>query len=288
MKTYLDCFACLLRQSLEAARFSGADEKGQKQVMMAALEILSNTDPASTPPQITSKIHQSVREITGNIDPYQEIKEKSTQEALTYYPRIKQLVLESEDPLTTAVKMSIAGNIIDYGLPDQIKLAEIIEQAVDQPLAINHMAELKTRLQKIPWLLYVADNAGETVFDRVLIELLNPLPVKYAVKGGASLNDATRKDALEAGIGEIAEIVDTGYPAPGIIPEYSSSEFLLLLENAPLVIAKGQGNYESLSEYGERFFFLLQAKCDVLARDVGVPVKSWIVKQGESKTQITH
>ena len=280
MKTYLDCLVCLSRQSLEAARFSGADDQGQKQVLMTALDILRNTDPTNTPPKITSLIHQSVREITGNMDPYQEIKEKSTQEALTYYPRIKQIVREANNPLETAIKMAIAGNIIDYGCQDEINLAEIIERVVRQPLEINDIAELKARLKQVPWILYIADNAGETVFDRVLIEELSPLPVKYVVKGGASLNDATRKDALEAGIGEIAEIVDTGYAAPGVILECSSPEFLRLLENAPLIIAKGQGNYESLSEYDERLFFLLQAKCEILGRDIGVPVKSWIIKQG--------
>ena len=281
MKTYLDCLVCLSRQSLEAARFSGADDQGQKQVLMTALDILRNTDPTKTPPQITNLIHQSVREITGNMDPYQKIKEKSTQEALAYYPRVKQIVREAHNPLDTAIKMAIAGNIIDYGRPDEINLAEIIEQVVHQPLQINDIAELKARLQQVPWILYIADNAGETVFDRVLIEELSPLPVKYVVKGGASLNDATRKDALEAGIDEIAEIVDTGYAAPGVILESSSPEFLRLLEYAPLIIAKGQGNYESLSEYDERYFFLLQAKCEILGRDIGVPVKSWIVKQGK-------
>ena len=284
MKTYLDCIVCLLRQSLEAARFAGADEEGQKRVLMTALDILYHNDPTSTPPQIASKIHQSVREVTGNMDPYQEIKERSTGEALSHYPAMKQLVQKASDPLTMAIKMAIAGNIIDYGRPDPIDLGKIIEQTTQQPLEINHINVLKSRLQKVPWLLYLADNAGETVFDRVLIEELRPLPVKYAVKGGASLNDATRKDALEAGLDKIAEIVDTGYPTADIIPECSSPEFLELLENAPLVIAKGQGNYESLSEYGERFFFLLQVKCEVLARDVGTPVKSWVVKQGGQTT----
>ena len=281
MKTYLDCFVCLFRQSLEAARFSDADEEGQKQVLFTTLEVLKNMDPTSTPPQLTSRIHQTVREVTGITDPYQALKEKSTQEALSLYPRLKQLVRKANDPLTTAIKLAIAGNIIDYGRPDEIDLVKIIEQSAQQSLAINHLPELIGQLKSVPWVLYLADNAGETVFDRVLIEELSPLPVKYVVKGGASLNDATRKDALEAGIGEVAEIVDTGYAAAGIIPECSSPEFLGLLEKAPLIIAKGQGNYESLSEYGDdRLFFLLQAKCEILSRDIGVPLKSWIVKQG--------
>jgi uncharacterized protein with ATP-grasp and redox domains len=126
--------------------------------------------------------------------------------------------------------------------------------------------------------LYLADNAGETVFDRLLSEVLN-VPVIYAVKGGPILNDATREDALSAGLGQVAEIVETGVDAPGTILSRCSEEFRQIYDEAEMVIAKGQANYETLSEQGSKVFLLLQTKCPVIARDVGVAIESIVLKQ---------
>jgi uncharacterized protein with ATP-grasp and redox domains len=127
--------------------------------------------------------------------------------------------------------------------------------------------------------LYLADNAGETVFDRLLIETLD-VPVIYAVKGGPILNDATQEDALAAGIGRAAEVISSGADAPGTILSRCSGEFRQLYDRSELIIAKGQANYETLSEEGARVFFLLQVKCPVIARDVGTPVGSIVLRRG--------
>jgi uncharacterized protein with ATP-grasp and redox domains len=135
-------------------------------------------------------------------------------------------------------------------------------------------------------LLYLADNAGETVFDRVLIECIQ-VPVVYAVKGGPILNDATVEDARMAEVDRSAELISTGSNAPGTILARCSKRFQRVFAKAALVIAKGQGNYETLSEQGSKVFFLLQAKCPVIARDLGVPVSGLVLRQGGGAGKIT-
>jgi uncharacterized protein with ATP-grasp and redox domains len=183
------------------------------------------------------------------------------------------------DPFDTALRLSIAGNIIDLGPAQRYDLWAAIERVLGQAFAVDHSERLRVALQACRQVLYLADNAGETVFDRLLIETLDR-PVVYAVKGGAVLNDATREDARAAGVHHVAEIVDTGSDAPGTILDRCSPAFRELFATADLIVAKGQANYETLSDAGPRVFHLLQTKCDVIARNVGVPVGSIVVVQG--------
>jgi uncharacterized protein with ATP-grasp and redox domains len=281
MRTYLDCYPCFLRQALEAARLARADDDQQKAVLDHVLRALGQIELQSTPPQIGNQVHRIVRQVVGNSDPYREVKEASTRKALALYPRLKAIVAESNDPLDTAIRLSIAGNIIDLALDQPYDLWGMVEQVVDQPFAVDDGAAFREALTGTRQVLYLADNAGETVFDRVLIETLS-VPVVYAVKGGAILNDATREDAVAAGLDQVAEVVDTGSDAPGTIMESCSKEFRRLYQEADVVIAKGQANYETLSEEGPRTFLLLQTKCPVIARDIGVPVGSIVLRQGAS------
>jgi len=177
------------------------------------------------------------------------------------------------------VRISIAGNIIDFALSDElVDLWATVERVLAAPLAVDDMAALRAALDTADRVLYLADNAGETVFDRVLIEAL-PLPVTYVVKGGPTLNDATREDALAAGLETCATIIDNGADAPGTILELCSEEFRQIYAAAPLIIAKGQANYETLSTAGPHVFCLLQVKCAVIGRDLGVGVGGVVVRQ---------
>jgi uncharacterized protein with ATP-grasp and redox domains len=287
MKTYLDCYPCLLRQALDAARMAGADERQQEVVLNRVLDLLMRIEPTSTPPEIGDRVHRTVRQEVGDSDPYRVVKETNTREALTLYPHMKALLASADDPLETAVRLSIAGNIIDSGPAREYDLRDVVKRVLAQPLEIDDGAVLREALTRTHQVLYLADNAGETVFDRLLIDVLD-VPVLYAVKGGPILNDATREDALAAGIDDVAEVVRSGSNAPGTVPALCSQEFRRLLGGAQLVIAKGQANYETLSENDGKFFFLLQAKCPVIARDVGVPVGSIVLKQGQPESHQTH
>lgn len=279
MKTYLDCYPCFLRQALEAARMAGADERQQKAVLNRVLDVLGQIEPSSTPPEIGDQVHRIVRQEVSNSDPYRAAKKASTRQALALYPRLKSLLAEANDPLEMGVRLSIAGNIIDLAVSEEYDLWGTVERVLAQPFAINDGVALREALSRARQVLYLADNAGETVFDRVLIEALD-MPVIYAVKGGPILNDATRDDALAAGVDRVAEVTSTGSDAPGTILDRCSEEFRRLYDEAELIIAKGQANYETLSEESTKVFFLLQTKCPVIARDVGVPVRSIVLKQG--------
>jgi len=302
MKIYLDCFPCFLRQALEAARMARADEERQRAILDRTMALLRDVPLESTPPEIGDRVHRIVRQLTGNNDPYAAVKAESTREALRLYPRLKALVAEDGDRLERAIRIAIAGNVIDLATGVSFDLEEGLERILHQPFAINDLAAFKRALSEARSILYLADNAGETVFDRILIEALS-LPVTYAVKGGPVINDATVADALAAGLGEVAEVVSTGSDAPGTILSRCSAEFRNLYERAELIIAKGQANYETLSddasarsnlaspleprdkradvsEEGGRLFFLLKVKCPVIARDIGAPVGSIVLKRG--------
>jgi len=280
MRTYLDCYPCFLRQALEAARMAGADERQQRVVLGRVLDLLGRIDSSSVPPEVGDRVHRIVRQEVSDGDPYRAAKGSSTREALALYPRLRSLLAQADDVLEVGVRLGIAGNIIDLGPNREYDLWDTVERVLVQPFAIDDGVALREALSRAGRVLYLADNAGETVFDRVLIEALG-VPVIYAVKGGPILNDATREDALAAGVDRVAEVVSTGSDAPGTILGRCSEEFRRLYDRATLVIAKGQANYETLSEEGPRVFFLLQVKCPVIARDVGVPVGSIVLRQGQ-------
>jgi len=279
MKTYLDCYPCFLRQALDAAKMADLNEQQQKMVLDQVLDLLRQIDPSSTPPEIGDQVHRIVRQKVGDGDPYRGVKEASTREALALYPQLKVLLSEADDPLDKAIRLSIAGNNIDFGPAREYDLWEVVKRVLDQPFAIYDRGAFREVLARSDQVLYLADNAGETVFDRLLIEVLD-LPVVYAVKGGPVLNDSTMEDALAAGINLVAEIVSTGSDSPGTIFDRCSEGFRRLYEEAELIIAKGQANYETLSDEGAKVFFMLQIKCPVIARDAGVPVGSIVLKQG--------
>lgn len=279
MKTYLDCYPCFMRQALEAARYSGADDDQQRAILHRVLDTLRSLDPASTPPEIGDAIHRLIRHETGGGDPYAHAKKEATEQALELYPRLKALVAEASDPLEIALRLAIAGNIIDLAANSSYDLWGTVQRVLEQPFAIDDSRALRRGLASTDTLLYLADNAGETVFDRVLIETLER-PVIYAVKGGPVLNDATMDDALAAGLDQVSEVVSTGSDAPGTVLGTCSGEFRRRYQEAPMIIAKGQANYETLSGEGERLFFLLQTKCHVIAQDVGAPQGSIVLKQG--------
>jgi uncharacterized protein with ATP-grasp and redox domains len=279
MKTYLDCYPCFLRQALDAARLAKADNLQQKAVLDRVLDVLKRVGPLSKPPEIGDQVHRIVRQEVGDGDPYLAAKEACTRQAMALYPQFETLMVETNDPLGVAVRLSIAGNIIDFGPGQEYDLWGTVERVLTQPFAIDDQPAFRDALSSVGQVLYLADNAGETVFDRVLIETLD-VPVLYAVKGGPILNDATQEDALAAGVDQVAEIVSTGSDAPGTILDRCSEEFQRIYNEAELVIAKGQANYETLSEEGSKVFCLLQTKCPVIARDVGVPVGNIVFKQG--------
>lgn len=280
MRTHLDCYPCFLRQALAGARLAGADERKQRQILGLVLDALKSAPPSSTSAEIGGQVHRIVREETAVADPFRPAKSSSTQEALALYPWMEELLDDGNDRLDTALRLSIAGNIIDFAADAHCDLREEALRALREPSAIDHSEAFRAALDGAERVLYLADNAGETVFDRLLIETIEA-PVVYAVKGHPVLNDATMDDAEAAGVDQVAALISNGSDAPGTILETCSEQFRRTYNQATLIIAKGQANYGTLSEEGPRVFFLLQTKCPVIARDVGMPIGSLIIYQGQ-------
>lgn len=277
LKLHLDCYLCFQRQALQAARFTGANEEIQRKTLLRIMDILASAPPDATPPQLSEIIHRAIREETGSKDAYREVKQASTRQALGLYPRLKQLVAQAPDPFALSVRLAVTGNMIDFAVADHFDLWEDIQTDLELPLAHDETPRLAHELEKAAWVLYLADNAGETVFDRILLEALQPKPVKYIVKSGPVLNDATREDALAAGIDQLAEIHETGVDAAGVVLQRSSPAFRALLANAPVIIAKGQANYESLGGTPGNIFYLFKVKCPMVSAAAGQPLGSQIV-----------
>ena len=280
MKLYLDCFPCVLNQTLAACRALQIPDPLQKEIFTEALEILRTADPEVPPPELVAKVHTVIRDLTGIDDLYFEQKRKSTEKALALYAPMKALVQRSGDPFDTAVRLSIAGNIIDFGINDsnKVDLSAEIDRVLEKPYAINNTSALRQEINDAKTILYLADNAGETVFDRIFIETIGK-KVLYVVKGRPILNDAIEEDAVAAGIDNVAKIISSGTDTPGTVLSHCSESFRSQFSDADLIISKGQGNFESLSSRKENIFFLLQTKCETLVKELGVPAGSLVVKR---------
>jgi len=245
--------------------------------MRESLKMAQSLDFSDSPPALAQKMHRRAREISGVSDPYLEAKIKFNRFALNLYPELDAMVRQSRDPFETAVRLAIAGNIIDFGVKLALKDEEVhhsIEQALEAPLDRDAVTALRDAIERSSSILYLGDNAGEIVLDRLLIELLPRHKVAFVVKGAPIINDALMEDAREAGITDLVEVIDSGAAVPGTILSECSPGFQERFEAADLVIAKGQGNYETLSEEDKHIFFLLKAKCPVIAQDIGCEIGS--------------
>jgi uncharacterized protein with ATP-grasp and redox domains len=284
VKIYPDCIPCFIRQSLDAARLATEDVHIHEKVVRGVLSLANNLDMDQSPPVIGQKIHRLIRELAGVDDPYNGVKQRFNNAALKLYSKMRHLIIESENPLDTAVRLAIAGNIIDFGVKStlqEVELEKTISQCLSEELADMETEPFRKATDEAKDILYLADNAGEIVFDRLLIEQLPVEKITLAVKGSAVINDATMEDAVLAGLPKIVEVIDNGSDAPGTILESCSKSFRGRFEKADLIIAKGQGNYETLSDADKNIFFILKAKCPVIARDLGCEVGEMILRRGE-------
>jgi uncharacterized protein with ATP-grasp and redox domains len=277
MKTYLDCLPCFLDQALHAGRIATNDEKKTKRILDEVGMMLRDIPLESTPPETGRLIYQKIREITSALDPYKEIKQESTREALRLYPSLKKKVQNSNDKLLTAIRVAVAGNVIDFAADRSFNIEQEVKKLLNKEFAIFDYDKFKGSLREANKVLYIADNAGECVFDRILIEELKK-PVIYVVRDVPVINDATYEDAVEAGMDKLATILSSGSDAPGTIIKTCSSEFKRIFNNSKFIISKGQGNYEGLSTETRAIFFLLRAKCQVIADHIGVNKGDIILK----------
>jgi uncharacterized protein with ATP-grasp and redox domains len=281
VKITLDCVSCILRRAFQTCEIIGLDDAKKEVVAREILKVVSDVSFEQTTGYINREVHRLIREMSGVEDPYINTKSFYTDLALRAYPELKQTVQDSDTPLHTAVRIALSGASVDYvfnGKPDIVTLFNNIESVLTRNLAFDHIEELEKRIAGASTILYLADNAGETVFDRILIEELPMDKVVYAVKGGPIMNDATYRDAEFAGIVDLVEVMDNGSDAPGTIVAECSEEFRKRFQGADVVISKGQANYKTLKRQEREIFHIFRVKCSTVARDLECAKNDLVVK----------
>ena len=281
MKTSLDCIPCLLRQALDAARLVSTDFAIHEQIIRDVLRWGGEMDLAQSPPAMSQRIHRRLREITGAHDPYRDAKDRLNHVALELIPELRAEIESASDPLLMAARLAIAGNRIDMGVYANVT-EEDVRQAVNQAFTepfFGEMDEFRRAVEKAQSILYLADNAGEIAFDRLLVEKILPERVTFVVRGAPVINDATFADAQAVGLDLIVNVIDNGSDTPGTILADCRQEFHSHFNRADLIIAKGQGNFETLSHEPGNIFFLFKVKCPLVADHVHQPLGTQMLVQ---------
>ena len=266
-----------MKQTLATGRVATSDELLIKEMLDVIGNKIASFSVESTPPEMGKIIYRTIREMTGNNDPYINQKAIHIAQAIKLYGSLQEHVNTSDNKLLTAIRIAIAGNVIDLGMSKPFDMEQDLLTILGQPLAICHLDSIASTLSSAKSILYLGDNSGESVFDKILIEAMQK-PVTYVVREHPVINDVTMEDALDSGIQEVASIISSGSDAPGILLNDCSDEFRHAFENADMIISKGQGNYETLSETTRPVFFLLKAKCHVIAHHLGVNENDIVLK----------
>ena len=276
MKISYECGPCFLRQAREAMDLSTDDEQLKMEIMEDIFKFLSGNFKLDTNSNGTgSAMHKMIKEKTGCRDPYRKEKIEGNEIALKYLPDVKR-ILDDDGSLENHVKIAIIGNILDFGaftLDDDIE--SVIKTALKKDLAVKDIGEFEESLKKHDRVLYLVDNTGEIVFDKLLMAKIREygVDITIAVKSEPILNDACMAEALDAGLDEYGKIVEIGCGTVGYVDSEISDEFRQIFEGHDFVISKGMGNYEGLTEIdlsGKDVYFLLCAKCNTISRDIGV------------------
>ena len=268
MKMKYDCLPCLFRQFLESARLVTDDQEMIKDILKKYSRMLPELlEQELTAPKIAAEMQSYIKEISGVDDPYAEIKKKNLKSAFKLLPLVREEIEAADDSLLAALLMSAMGNSIDAGVSLNVNIKENIERALADSFKLSDYKQFLAELNHADELLFIADNTGEAVFDRLLLEKLKDydLKITYAVRETAILNDITAEGAEELGIDQYAEIIKSGSRAPGMIMDSAGEEFLEHYQKADLVLSKGQGNLEGLYGIESDIYFLLKAKCEVIA-----------------------
>lgn len=281
MKIYFDCIPCFLNQTLATLRKITDDEAMHEMILREVLRMVSGINMNQSPPAMAQHIHRVIKQMTGSNDPFAQEKEEHNRFAMSLIPEIKKRHQHDPDLFSKMLRLSIAGNIIDSGINHPIKRSEVlqsIDRSITTPLEKKAVDDLRNEVEKATDILYLGDNAGEIVFDRLFIEQMPHDRITYVVRGKPIINDVTMDDARDVDMFNLVKVIDNGSDAPGTILNECARQFQERFASSDLVIAKGQGNYETLSDVNKNMFFLLQVKCPVIAKDIGYDVGSFVVQ----------
>ncbi len=271
MKIYPECYNCFITQAIRSSKIHSKNKEESLKVVRNVVRILTDIDHSLPPPIISEDVYKTIQETLGIADPYKEIKKKYNDIALDYCDFAYARIRNAEDKLLCALKLSLAGNIIDFGgEQDSFSIEETINDTIHSGFHVNEIDKFKSDLKKANSLILLADNAGEAVFDKILLEMIKEmyptLDIYVFVRGGNIINDITIEEAKYIGLDSVANIIESPKAIPGFWPEFCDGECEDIWKSADLVISKGQGNFETLSEISDkRIYFLFIVKCRVVA-----------------------
>jgi uncharacterized protein with ATP-grasp and redox domains len=275
LKIARECIPCLARQAIEIAEEATSNMKMQEEIIKRSLKELGEMNFNETAPEVAFRMHQHAKNITGNNDPYVKLKERYNEIAKEIYDRIteEKWLDNAEDRFDMACRLAIAGNIIDFSVGlklDHSDIVKSVEDSIKHDIFGTGTAALREAVERSNNIMYIADNSGEIIFDKFLLENLPANKVTYVVKGGPIVNDATMSDAISTGVVDLVRVIDTGHSAQGTILKDCSSTFKKEFSKADLIISKGQANFETLSDIKDKtIFYLLRAKCSSVASAIG-------------------
>lgn len=283
MKVDYECAPCMMRQASEAIEHAVEDENTRMDITIKILKYMNENFKKNTRSnKLGTDLHHEIMKLTKNNDPYKTLREQGNKVALKLFPKVEQL-LKDNPTLENYIQASVVGNIIDFGaLTQDTNMEELIEKQIKQPPKINDTKKLDKDLKNAENILYLADNGGEIVFDKLLLKKIKQdynVTITLALKESPILNDAMVEDALNLKLDEYANIISTGAASVGVVEEYISDELKELMEKSDLIISKGMGNYEGLTEMNisTPVYFLLNTKCQVISNEIGVPLKSNVI-----------
>lgn len=283
MKISRECIHCLARQAVEIAEESTSNVTMQEEIIKKSLKELGEMNFNETAPEIAFRMHQHAKNITKIIDPYARLKEQYNEIAKGIYEKIidEKWLDNAEDRFDMSCRLAIAGNIIDFSVGLKLEHSDVVrsvEDSIKHDIFGTGTAALREAVEKSNNIMYIADNAGEIIFDKFLLENLPLNKVTYVVKGGPIVNDATMQDAVSTGIVNLVKVIDNGHAAQGTILKDCSNAFKSEFSKADLIISKGQANFETLSDIKDKtIFYLLRAKCSSVASAIGCKQMDYVL-----------
>ncbi|MBF0103422.1 MAG: DUF89 family protein [Desulfobacterales bacterium] len=283
MRTSLDCLSCIVRQAIASSRLVTKDEITILEIMKMVFQKLSIINLLLTPPEIVQEVHAIIRKELNDIDPFLSLKQMSIQRALKLAEAAKISIKTSKNPFASAIAFAIAGNIIDFGMKSEWNeeiISESFSKALDYANCIDHetVNRIYHEIDHAKTVLILGDNAGESVFDRLLIENFpQNSTIFYAVKSSPVINDVTLNEAIDSGLDKVATIISNGADIPGTVLSKCSADFIQVFNTADVVISKGQGNFETLNEEKRKIWFLFQVKCSVIAKHYNYRLGDWMI-----------
>jgi len=284
MKISKECYLCIFNQIFNLTNRLNLDEETSSKVLREGAKTLAEYDLSFEPPIIASDVYDGVSNIVKKEDLFEKEKKEAIKEALKFKSILKKRLSKSKDKLFDACKIAVAGNVIDLGVNQEYDLEKEIKKIFEMSFFKNDFDEFRKKVLSVKSICYLADNAGENIFDEILIETIkefNDAKVYYLVRGKPIINDVTIKDLEGLDIFNIAEVVDSGVDSPGFCLERASKEAKEIFYNSDMVISKGMGNFECLfDECNREVFYLFKVKCDVVARKSGSKKGEYMLFRG--------